>query len=256
MGKYLNATGITYLWDKIRKLLAKEVTWSELKELRDSKGLITNCLYRITDYECTTTEEGTQSAGHQFDIIVKATSSSTLSDQAEAVLHEGDTYFANCKLNAWKLWYCLDNDTTRFAWADSTNGKGVIYRMIDEWHNDVPYDFKNIQFIRYKVTATEHSNLEKLYVGTYQGNWMSEQGFTIDTTDSIYMYTFTNTATDISAFFAKTEAATDTTISKECTAVCNTIEASGERNYLDTTTFYHLSNIVFCGNSYDSDGTA
>jgi hypothetical protein len=30
-------------------------------------------------------------------------------------------------------------------------GLGVVYRMIDERHNDVPYDFKNIQFVR-KVT--------------------------------------------------------------------------------------------------------
>ena len=43
---------------------------------------------------------------------------------------------------------CLDNDTSRFAWADEVNGKGVIYRMIDEFNNDVPYDFKNIQFER------------------------------------------------------------------------------------------------------------
>lgn len=26
-------------------------------------------------------------------------------------------------------------------------GRGVIYRMIDEWHNDCPYDFKNIQML-------------------------------------------------------------------------------------------------------------
>jgi hypothetical protein len=28
------------------------------------------------------------------------------------------------------------------------HGKGVIYRMIDEWNNDCPYDFKNILFQR------------------------------------------------------------------------------------------------------------
>lgn len=27
------------------------------------------------------------------------------------------------------------------------NGRGVIYRLIDEWNNDVGYDFKNIQFL-------------------------------------------------------------------------------------------------------------
>ena len=51
-------------------------------------------------------------------------------------------------MSAWKIWYSLDNDTNRFAWADSVNGKGVIYRMIDEFNNDCSYDFKNIQFYR------------------------------------------------------------------------------------------------------------
>ena len=104
--------------------------------------------YRITDYTCTTTTAGTKSAGHVFDIIVTADSESVLNEDARAIQHDGDEYFANSDLNAWKLWYCLDNDTTRFAWADETNGKGVIYRMIDEFNNDIPYDFKNIQFYR------------------------------------------------------------------------------------------------------------
>lgn len=102
--------------------------------------------YRITDYACTTTQENTKSAGHPFDIIVTADSENTLNEKARAIQHEGDTYFADCDLSAWKIWYCLDNDATRFAWADSVNGKGVIYRMIDEWNNDVPYDFKNIMY--------------------------------------------------------------------------------------------------------------
>ena len=55
-----------------------------------------------------------------------------LNEEARAIQHEGDTYFADCDLNAWKIWYCLDNDATRFAWTDSAKGKGVIYRMIDE----------------------------------------------------------------------------------------------------------------------------
>lgn len=37
------------------------------------------------------------------------------------------------------------------ALTQSTDGKGVIYRLIDEKRNDVPYDFKNIQFVR-KIT--------------------------------------------------------------------------------------------------------
>lgn len=139
-----------------------------------------------------------------------------------------DPYFENADTDAWKIWYCLDNDTDRFYWADGSTGveyiqgdrigilyryeagdtvcigdnqqyyawndgystgytldrypsvdddicyglpdvavpeenvveyvlnsgpgRGVIYRMIDEWGNDCPYDFKNIQFKRWTVT--------------------------------------------------------------------------------------------------------
>ena len=126
--------------------LITPITYAELVALRDSSSLVAGMQYRITDYACTTTQENTRSAGHPFDIIVTADSENTLNEEARAIQHQGDTYFADCDLNAWKIWYCLDNDNTRFAWADSVNGKGVIYRMIDEWNNDVPYDFKNIMF--------------------------------------------------------------------------------------------------------------
>ena len=129
------------------KLLVS-ITWSELKALRDNSQLVAGTWYRITDYTCTTIQENTRSAGHIFDVIVRGDSENKLNEEAFAIQHEGDDYFASSNLSAWKLWYSLDNDTTRFAWADSTNGKGVIYRMIDEWNNDVPYDFKNIQFAR------------------------------------------------------------------------------------------------------------
>ena len=124
----------------------------ELKTLRDNSQLVPGQLYRITDYTCTTAQTNTKSAGHQFDIIVTADSKSVLNEEARAVNHEftdqKQDHFKDCNLSAWKIWYCLDNDTNRFAWADSANGKGVIYRMIDEFNNDVPYDFKNIQFYR------------------------------------------------------------------------------------------------------------
>ncbi len=124
----------------------KNILWADLVTLRDTGELIPGQQYRITDYVTTTVQENTQSAGHQFDIIVVADDVNKLNENARACLHEGDTYFANSKLEAWKLKYCLDNDTSRFAWADEVNGKGVIYRMIDEFNNDVPYDFKNIQY--------------------------------------------------------------------------------------------------------------
>lgn len=122
------------------------ITYDELKVLRDSSALSAGCTYRITDYLTTSTQENTQSAGHQFDIIVKALDENTLEEEANAIHTEGDTYFVNNNLSGWKLWYTLDNDTSRFAWA-SEDGKGIIYRMIDEYGNDCPYDFKNIQML-------------------------------------------------------------------------------------------------------------
>lgn len=138
--------------DVVTALTLRNITHAELVSLRDSGKLIPSQLYRITDYITTTTQSDTQSAGHPFDVIVLALSESELSEQAWAIQSARDTdgYFANSKLSAWKIWYSLDNDTERFAWADTTNGKGVIYRMIDEFDNDCPYDFKNIEF---KVSA-------------------------------------------------------------------------------------------------------
>ena len=85
---------------------------------------------------------------------------------------QDSSYFANAKVNAWKLKYCLDNDTTRFAWADETNGKGVIYYMQDEHGNECPYDFKNIQFERDTTWQEEHSDfIESLGLAVDDVNW-------------------------------------------------------------------------------------
>ena len=151
----------------------KEITYSELKEMRDNDKLSPGALYRITDYICTTTQENTISAGNKFDIIVLATSTNTLSEQAKAINHtpqEGETdYFANSNVSAWQIWYCLDNDTNRFVWADTTNGKGVIYRMIDELLNDVPYDFKNIKF-KHPIDTTTYPDYYYTFTNTDSSN--------------------------------------------------------------------------------------
>ena len=185
-------SGITDTWindinEKLENIISTtiiEITWSELKAKRDAGELTLGQLYRITDYQCTTTESYTRSAGHQFDIIVLALTNNTLSEQAWAALHSGDTYFANNNLSAWKLWYCLDNDTTRFAWADNTsgNGRGVIYKMIDEFNNDVPYDFKNIQFKHPIDTATY-----RYYYYTFaSANAENNTDYSLSATQEIY----------------------------------------------------------------------
>lgn len=176
--------------EKLSKDVFEEVTsisHSQLVFLRDSGHLIPGHQYRIIDYQCTTTQDNTQSTNHQFDIIVTADSTNKLNEKARACLHDGDTYFKDSNLAAWQLWYSLDNDTKRFAWADGNSGKGVIYRMIDEWNNDCPYDFKNIQFRRYKITKSKSSSLVGSYLATKA---ISDIGLEIDNTDYRMFYTF------------------------------------------------------------------
>ena len=141
--------------------LAVSITYAELVALRDGGNLVPGTWYRITNYACTTTQANTQSAEHAFDVIVRADDTSHLNENAFAAHHEGDEYFANCKLEAWQLKYCLDNDTNRFAWADDENGTGVIFYMKDEWNNECPYDFKNIMFKRWAVTEVTDSVLDQ-----------------------------------------------------------------------------------------------
>jgi hypothetical protein len=131
------------------------ITYNELKSNIASKTLQNGVQYRITDYVTTCNSAGsvsgvtTSSAGHAFDIIVTADSSNTLNANARVCLHEGDTYFANNKLSEWVVKYDINNNTAKYQWADTTNGKGVIYYMCDEFGNECPYDFKNIKFDGY-----------------------------------------------------------------------------------------------------------
>ena len=140
-----------------------ETTYAELKVLRDNSELKTGRFYRITDYETTTVQENTQSAGHPFDILVRAVSESELEGKVSAIQHSGDEYFVNSDLAVWELWYSLDNDTSRFAWADAS-GKGVIYRMIDEFGNECPYDFKNITML------DANNSADSTYYYTFDAN--------------------------------------------------------------------------------------
>jgi hypothetical protein len=137
----------------------KYTTAASLKSLRDSSLLLPGQWYRITDYVATTTQTGTSSANHPFDILVMASATDALNENAKAIMHNGDIYFENANLDAWELKYSIDNDTTKYAWADSTNGNGVIYYMKDEWGNECPYDFKGIVFDRVKPGDTNPTSL-------------------------------------------------------------------------------------------------
>lgn len=172
-----------------------ETTYEELLDAKSKGELLPGQFYRIIDYVTTTSDTESRSMGHQFDIIVLALNESTLSEEAFASHHNGDTYFANSNIAAWKIWYCLENNNLRFSWADTENGKGVIYRMIDEFQNDVPYDFKNIQFKRYAIGITQDfqesaSYLDGLCVSTRSLPNTNSVPFTVDLTTFKWYYTF------------------------------------------------------------------
>lgn len=129
-----------------------EITYDNLVKSISEATLKPGMYYRIVDYvttsysdayDCGSTESEYDSvstertsANHQFDIIVNAISKEKISNKAKAIQHSGDTYFNGCSLNKWEIWYNIDNK------HGST--KGYIYRMIDEYGNDCPFDFKNI----------------------------------------------------------------------------------------------------------------
>lgn len=137
------------------------VTWEMLVGMRDAGFLFPGMKYRIIDYVTTVDQEDCRSAEHPFDLIVTAIDHHTLDEHAIATLpSNGDDYFAarpfhvasyqqyleyaRVPLESWDIKYCLDNDKTRFKFADTENGKGVIYYMKDEFGNEAPYDFKNV----------------------------------------------------------------------------------------------------------------
>ena len=177
-----------------------DVTYSALAALVSQSGLTKGSFYRITDYETTTTQEDTSAASHVFDVIVQALDDHTLSENAQAIQHSGDTYFSESKLEAWEIKYCLSNDSSRFLWADTTNGKGVIYYMKDEFENECSYDFKNILFKRWKITDSMSRTINNTYTAPHSSSYLPEVTVT---SDSIWAYTFSSsetggTQTDIS----------------------------------------------------------
>ena len=201
-----NVTAIAALDDKtLDKVIP--TTYAELLAMVDGGTLVAGQQYRITDFVTTVANDAeARSAGHTFDLIVVADDEKTLNAAARAIAHDGDTYFANADLSKWQVWYDIHNDTTRYQWADATSGKGVIYRLIDEWQNDCPYDFKNVQFKRYKVTHDDdHDNLSSLD-GYYLGTGGENYGLTTDTSDYVWCYTFDSIDGDVSVIAAGSDA--------------------------------------------------
>ena len=154
-----------------------EITYQDLVNFRNNHELIPCQNYRIIDYVTTTTQEDTISENHQFDIIVRAADESHLYEVARVCASRNSDYFNDLKLGTWRIWYSLDNDKSMYKWADPEKGKGVIYRMIDEFNNECYYDFVNIKFKRSKEWFQERPNWCKFVLGSVP-------------TEDMYFYTF------------------------------------------------------------------
>lgn len=169
-----------------------EVTYSELVDLVITESLTPGIQYRITDYVTKTNsdEDWYMSAEHPFDIIVVADSNKELNHFARATYRAGDTYFPkSSKLESWELSYDINNDKSLYSWADGINGKGVIYRMKDNNNNDIPYDFKNIKYKRYKCLSVTNNRLQE-YIGEYVVADLFDQHMEADESDFKFLYTF------------------------------------------------------------------
>ncbi len=215
-----NATNaaVNELIDQAAKsLVYEEKTYAQLVALIAQNALVPGAFYRMTDFVTTAVDEREtaqfRSAGHPFDLLLQALSTNKLFAKAAALPHAGDTYFADVELDKWQVWYDINNDTTKYNWADADNGKGVIYRLIDEHNNDCPYDFKNIQFKRWAITDISSTSLTADALSSLKealvyadngnrhmankdiyGNWIPQdvQGteYTIDEDNSGWYYTF------------------------------------------------------------------
>ena len=95
------------------------ITYVELRDLVEMGKLTPGKFYRITDYITTTTQEKTLASGHQFDLIVQAVDSKTLSPDAKAIKHPGTTYFDRWDLSKWEIKYDIRNNQQLYKWAES-----------------------------------------------------------------------------------------------------------------------------------------
>lgn len=109
-----------------------EVTYQELRTLKDNAQLIPGAFYRMIDFD---TWDGAEvnyaacsgisdlaefrSAYHHFDLVLLALSTYELDSNVKAIHSDRDTenYFKDDDLAKWELRYDLDNNVNRYSWA-------------------------------------------------------------------------------------------------------------------------------------------
>lgn len=108
---------------------------------------------------------------------------------------EGETY------QGWYLGHyygAFPVDITITKINNVSEHKGVIFRLIDEFGNDCPYDFKNIMFKRCRITDASHV-FNQYYLSTLVGQYGKESIYiTVDENNFRYCFTFDHDGTDAS----------------------------------------------------------
>lgn len=120
-----------------------ECSQAYLHSLESNGTLTPGQWYAITDYAPTWSGNGFTMQGHQFDILVLATSATELNRNVLFRKHAGDTYFHNCDINKWKG--KLGPYLTTVS-SYTINGY-VLDELEDDNGNRCPYDFKNLAYI-------------------------------------------------------------------------------------------------------------
>ena len=180
------------------------VCMSVLYDMKSNGKLIEGQTYRITDYVTKTNESYTdiRAANIGFDVIVTATGPYTLSEKAKASepnnAHVASDFYKS-NFGAWELGFRVGFDKEEFPWAYYEDKYScVIYYMKDEHGNEAPYDFKNIQFKRYKITADDKQTIQsnKSMDGVYHSVTSSQTyestmvGYSTSSDDFNWFYTF------------------------------------------------------------------
>ena len=231
--KQIYTNGVYYFQEIPDTSFMVAITYDELKTLKDNGDLIPGLSYRIIDYvTLTKSSDLYHSEAHQFDLIVIADSANTLNENARAIQHDGDTYFSNSNLAAWKIKYTIDNDSF-YSFIDDTC-KGVIYEMTDEFNNTCPYDFKNILQVRYLVSGT-NTNADNKYLG-----WV---GYGYNQDSHVYCYTFSKNTNGVSE---------DISLNATTNVEGNVISCSNNKiSQLIMSGYCHLNDVIFiCDDDY------
>lgn len=124
-----------------------EVTHTQLTDLISSSGLTEGSFYLITDYQTIYIQPD-----YQADMNPKAVDSSMIKTGSTEPILILATSTSTVSKNAWSTTYPKDILEFEVDSEELFTGyftKGKITRRVDEFHNDIPFDFREVKFKRY-----------------------------------------------------------------------------------------------------------